>query len=467
MMKPPHAPSGAADVVRRFLDRAWAFSLALVVCHPLAVLADIPAASPTPSAGDSGLQSNNGAEVAPLLEGEGSPVEVETSTASRLIGSVQVTGNRRTVTTVITGAAGIHAGETFDPGTPAEVKRRVFNLRLFEEVDVVPESREGFVDLTIHVKERWTLFPLPFASASSRGVQGGLFVMDSNFLGRNKLLMLGGTYAPQGGSGFAFYRDRGIAGSRWILQTGGIYSSVVRERFDGNERIFAYEDARWDASLSGGYQFQRWLGIQGGAYATGIRATAFRDYEPPADRGVVLGGTATVDATAQDFHLYFNEGFAGQIRYRHGVRAQDPSEQVVEVVARGQFAHAFIGDQSTSISAEASYSDGDPVLDAVRLGGRPGSRGFEQTGLWAERAVTAYVEHQIPILRPAWGVLTANAFADAGSVEWKSQRTDYISSGAGVRLYLKRMAFPALGIDVAYSFEDRRVLAAASIGLSF
>ena len=382
------------------------------------------------------------------------------------VGELRVEGNERTAALVILDAARVEPGDPFDAETAAEVQQRVLNLRLFREVTVTPEPRGGQVDLSIRVVERWTLLPIPFVGASSRGLRGGAFLLESNLFGWNKLFVAGGTYSGEGPSAFALYRDPGIGGSRVLLRSSLRYGDLLREQFDGEQRVYAYRDERFEGALSGGYQVLPWLAAYAGWYGMLAGAESDADEMAPPDGGPLHGWTADIDVRAQDFHLYFNEGVMARLSYRHALDALGADRDVLELNAFAQLAWRLIGDQSTSLTAQGALADGDPVLDAVLLGGVPGTRGFERLGLWAERAASLTLEHQVPVLRFSWGIWTANAFAEAGATEWRDGRDSFVTPGAGIRLYLLGVAFPAFGVDLAWSIPDQRPLGMASFGFS-
>ena len=383
------------------------------------------------------------------------------------VSAVHVEGNERTRAPVILEAAGIGVGDRFGPETAGEIEQRVLNLRLFRNVDVVSEARGGQVDVAIRVVERWTLLPIPFLAGSARGMRGGAYLLESNLFGWNKLLVLGAVYSGgEGPSAFGLFRDPSVAGTRGLFRTMIRYGDLLREQYDGSQRIYAYRDARVDASVAGGYAIRPWLSAYLGWYGALAGAEAVDEEMAPPATGPLHGWTAELELRAQDFHIYFNEGLSGRLSYRHALAALGAERDVVELSGFVQAARPVFGDQSVSITAQAWLNDGDPVLDAVLLGGLPGTRGFERLGLWVERAATVTVEHQVPVLRYGWGIWTVNSFAEAGHSSWRGRRDGFVTPGLGFRLYLLGVAFPALGVDVAWSIEDERALGMASFGFS-
>lgn len=383
------------------------------------------------------------------------------------VAAVRVIGNQRTRSPVILDAAGIAVGDRFEPGMADVIEQRVLNLRLFRAVDVSASAQGAEVDVAIQVEERWTLLPIPFLAGSSRGLRAGAYLLESNLLGWNKLVVLGAIYSGgEGPSAFALYRDPSVASTRALFRAMVRYGDVLREQYRGTARVFAYRDARVDLSASGGYAVTPWLSLFAGAYAVPAWSESVEGEAAPPASGTVFGWTGELELRAQDFHLYFNEGIGGRLSYRQARADLGAERDVLELSALLQVARPVFGDQSIAVTGQGWWNRGDPVLDAVLMGGLPGSRGFERLGLWAERAASAVVEHQVPVFRTSWGIWTINTFAEAGVNEWRGRRDGSITPGVGFRLYLLGVAFPAFGVDAAYSLDDERVLGMASFGFS-
>jgi hypothetical protein len=392
------------------------------------------------------------------------------SAGAAVIGEVaglRVIGNQRTRSPVILDAAGIAIGDRFEPGMAEVIEQRVLNLRLFRAVEVSASARGAEVDVAIQVVERWTLLPIPFVAGSSRGMRGGAYLLESNLLGWNKLVVLGAIYSGgEGPSAFALYRDPSVAGTRGLFRAMARYGDLLREQYRGADRVYAYRDGRVDLSASGGYAVTPWLSLFAGAYAVPAWSESVEGEAAPPANGTVFGWSGELELRAQDFHLYFNEGIGGRLSYRQAREDLGAERDVLELSALVQVARPVFGDQSIAVTGQAWWHRGDAVLDAVLMGGLPGSRGFERLGLWAERAASVVVEHQVPVFRTSWGIWTANTFAEAGASEWRARRDGHVTPGVGFRLYLLGVAFPALGVDAAYSLDDDRVLGMASFGFS-
>ena len=72
----------------------------------------------------------------------------------------------------------------------------------------------------------------------------------------------------------------------------------------------------------------------------------------------------------------------------------------------------------------------------------------------------------MPLYRPGWGSLTLPLFYEGG---WADSAFDadtvlYHGPGFGLRLYLDKVAIPALGADFVWDLENRRFKVNVALG---
>lgn len=397
--------------------------------------------------------------------------------ASALVAVVEVLGNHRTGSDIILNAAAIPP-LPLPEGALAEIRQRLMNLKLFETVEVAGLDLESAPRITIAVKERWTLFPIPFVSSSSRGTSAGAFLLETNLLGRNKTIVVGGSYSSWGASGFALYRDPSVVGTKATLRASTIYAVNDRERRRDDEVITAYRDRRLELALLPGVRVTPHLNLAAGWFASRIRGTADADTAgaPPMSLGSgwMHGWVAAVEYQGADVRSYHDEGLSMAATYKQARRALGAARDVLDLTGRAQYTRALLPGQATSVSVQADLIDGgSPALDVRFLGGRAGSRGFDPQTLWADRAVTLTFEHQVPFLVRGWGIWTAVAFVDAGTASLRATAPDderatesFLNPGAGLRLYLPRTSFPAIGFDASYSTDSGELFTSVAVGVS-
>lgn len=110
------------------------------------------------------------------------------------------------------------SGDPVDPRIIYESARRLHALLYLRESSIRPEScNDHRVDVSVQVKDAWTL-KLDFAFAHIGGQNTlQLEVTDANFLGTGKELSFGHTSDPQRSANLVTYQDPSLLGSYWQL----------------------------------------------------------------------------------------------------------------------------------------------------------------------------------------------------------------------------------------------------------
>ncbi|BDG08758.1 POTRA domain-containing protein [Anaeromyxobacter paludicola] len=376
--------------------------------------------------------------------------------AAERVRAVEVDGNERTSRHVIERALGVSPGDAVDPDDLSALEQQVYNLRIFRSVRVRAEREpQGGVVLRVAVEERRTFLLLPLMGASRGAFRVGGALMDTNLLGLRKELVLIGSWSTRGSQAIALYRDPGVAQSRVVVAAEAALEDVVRERTEGGEGAYSFRDKRADVSVRAGWLLTPRLALRAGWFGVSEVSEPEPGFAAPPRARPAHGPSADLEYQGQDYRDWLNVGPALRARWREGVPALGSDRFLRAALVQGTWAFRVFDGHAASLSTALHLGQGDAVLDAVRLGGRPGTRGFDDAGLWAERAATFTADYQIPIWRPAFGTLTALGFVDAGVLGYEGRRVSWASPGVGVRLYLRNVALPAIGLDVAQSTTGR------------
>lgn len=378
--------------------------------------------------------------------------------------AIELEGNTRTAREVVVRALGVRPGDRIDDESIPELRQRVLNLRLFREVEVTTRPSDAGVVLSVRVRERWTLIPIPIFGASEGVTHGGLALFETNLLGRHKTLAASAIVSTRGFSGFLFYRDPALLGTGATLAAELLSEDRVRERADGFDVVQAWRDRRVEGSVRAGFAVAPHLTVRAGPFAVLRESGAEPGYEPPPPVGSDLGVAADLEYEGQDYRDWFNVGPLARATLRRSLPALGSNRRFTLATAQAGWAVPVVRKHEASASVAGYLADGDPVLDAFTLGGRPGSRGVLTGGLWAERAVTATLDYELPIWRPSWGTATTLAFVDAGVAAWRGEVTRWVAPGAGVRLYVRNVALPALGLDLAWSTAGEELAPSFFVG---
>lgn len=378
------------------------------------------------------------------------------------IANILVEGNSKTQTYLIVAASELGPGMVIDSETLAQARQRILNKRVFVDARVEAFPQGETADVHIAVKERWTLLPIPFVASSYGENRAGVFLMDTNLLGRMKTIAAGVTFSQRGPSFAGLYLDPSLMGTRWSTRASALWASRRQERRAGGERLYAFHEDRTDLAAAVGYRVLRETFVYVGGFYLQADPSRSGDFEAPSKVADLGGASLELNLRRADYHSYFDEGLIVRAQHRQGFIGRNANQSRAFI----QVSHRTFGDQSFIVTLQYLRAAGDPLLDAQRLGAQVGTRGFVPQGLWASQIGTASLEYQVPLHHFSFGTWTANGFCDTGRFLWNGDTTNFMTPGLGTRFYLNNVAIPALGFDVAYSEYNGGFVTSFSLGLT-
>ncbi len=134
------------------------------------------------------------------------------------------------------------SGDPVDPRVIYESARRLHAISYLRESSITPENCSNHsVNVSVHVKDAWTLKPdLEFAHISGQNT-AQFEITEGNFLGTGKALTMGHTSDPQRSANLISYQDPSLFGSYWLL------ASTYENLSDGHVKYLSlgrpfYED---------------------------------------------------------------------------------------------------------------------------------------------------------------------------------------------------------------------------------
>ena len=99
--------------------------------------------------------------------------------------SVTIEGLKRTRASAVRHIVNVKKGDPWTEETRELVERRLKNYGTFRNVSLKERIEGDFVDLSIYLEDRWTLFPVPIVTTGS-GSSYGLGLFERNFFGTQK-----------------------------------------------------------------------------------------------------------------------------------------------------------------------------------------------------------------------------------------------------------------------------------------
>ena len=393
----------------------------------------------------------------------------ETAKPEGIITRIEVSGLRRTQDSVVQALLRSYRGEVAGRVDPNAVAARLLETGIFEDIQVTlrPDRGDGDYTLVVAVREKWTIIPVPIFAASSDGITAGAALIDANALGLNHKLFLLGLWISDGWlSGIAY--STGSESSHKIgLSTSLFYSRQERKLVDPEDRDlrrFSADDLSTEVGLgiplSGPLRLSVGLGFRDLSVSSATEPTtaAF----PQGESGRYLNPKVGVSARSSRWDGVFLSENTGTLRYTYHGALQGQTYQDVAL--------------------------GFQVQVAPLPGLRFGLRGTELYGFDVPLALEIpAAEAGISILPSNYhaATLSAGAFTAEGrlfSFRWgvisalvgyQGAFTQGLLTGprwdqgptAGLRLYVARVAIPAIDVGVAYNLSTALFRATFGVGM--
>jgi len=345
-----------------------------------------------------------------------------------------------------------------------ELRQCILDTRVFSEVDL--KLTPPVLELT--VKERWTIIPIPFVYAQRDSKRYGLFVYDSNFLGRGKQAVAGGSTGNRGNTLFVLYRDPSVLYGKWTALAKYKIGQEDYLRYQGETEINGYSEKEHNAELRLGYKISPWLEAALHTEIAQRRYSQLAPFDYPLQDYffVYLGPYVSYDRT--DFHFYFQQGNKFRLELGTQIHRDDDAPQVAQYQMAYDWQHTIIGKHALQIHLLSGVKNTDDVRDSFKLGGSTGFRGVEAAGIWAKQAHSLSLDYKIPFWDTKFGTWTVGPFADfAWFKEFDAEHHDESKAyGVSTFMFLKKIALPGIGIVIGRNEDYLGDFISVSIGFA-
>lgn len=414
-----------------------------------------------------GQDEDESARIAEGAEAESEP-QID---QNLLVSKINFIGLKKTQKSYIQSRVGKFVGGTLGETDMHALETAIQLEGLFDDIQIsVEESGEGEAEINVSVKEKITFIPLPFAMYSSSGFMAGGVVMDTNAFGRKDMFMLGGVFSNDSKMAVASFAKNGAV---WGFSIFGLFSKDTPELcgLDGGT-VLEYNSLSGGASVGVSYKFSERQSVS--------MSLSFKTFSLKSENGYsyevgsLTAGTAgfSYSASTSDWNGLFMSTNSFRISGEVGITsAKDknlcfPHNYSVKLSAQkpvlsqrlrayssaaGYLAfNAHISDFQGQGAASVSILP--QKFSAERLFG--GNAGIEFAVIKGKYAlVSLYSDYQV-----AWA-------EDFGADDFDF--TFMHGPNGGVRVYLARIAVPALALGVSYNVTKSNWQFAASLGMSF
>jgi Surface antigen variable number repeat len=388
------------------------------------------------------------------------------------IASIRIEGLRRTRESVIINLIEIRPGDPVTEGLESEIEARLIKSGLFADVAVslvhgknrnLDDPAFGSVDLIIVLDEKWTLVPIPYFSSDGDEFSGGLILLESNLLGWNKQLISAGFGGTAGFSGFFLYLDPSLFGSNWSLSlsTGSGTAETENLRPDG-ELVRKLNLTQQNAAFGIGYRLSPEVRAR---MRLAVATWQIDEFTPGLDTTEIEDGNyiepaiqLRYDATRPLDVLLV--GPEAEISAR-GVSSQGGWE----VSGRGSFSFPLFKNHRLRLAGSGGYGEMPPLAEQ-QISGRDGYRTLPYQAVSADRWSSAAVFYDLPVASAGWGALVLSQYWEGGIYDTEVLQPQlFYGPGGGFRVYIRKIAIPALGLDVAYNMADPDWVFSFTVGM--
>ena len=430
---------------------------------------------------------------------------------------IVVEENEKTTDETVLLIADVETGDDFQPSRVDEIKKNLENSGLFKEYDVYWDPLpEGGIRLHIIAKDKhpWVIAPTAYNQPTNKG--GGVGFGHNNLFGEQKKLLLYGQVATGDSFFIGAYVDPSIAGSlRFHWQADVFLKSARVIEYESPTDWFGDVDELRKSRLNylnGGVKAGVNLWAREPVIALDLRFRGAHVSYSSVDKAnaEVPIEDITGDATSTDVPAPGAEGWdissevslgfdtrANAYGVTTGTRLKVSFEQSIPAVgsdfdywystARLDIARKFLARHNLILKLEADYGRNMPFQQEFLVGGTT-MRGWKNGQFHGNLRFGLNAEYSVPLFTISGLGFRALGFWDSAYItftrtdEAAAQR-DYLpnarwdwkneplapfknSVGVGMRLFLKQIVIPLLGLDFGYGIERRGYEIYIAIGLT-
>jgi hypothetical protein len=388
-----------------------------------------------------------------------------------IVSRVVYSGNMRTRASAIAELTGIASGEKLADIDPDAVAQSLLKSGIFSEASLSVDIEDESAVVTVAVKEKWTFIPVPSGYYGSGGWSAGLDLVEFNFLGLRKTLVIGGSDSNLGLSGTLAYIDPRFLRTKTTFKVFASYANSTEEAqyMDGSEYA-AFTKTTANAGLYLEYPSESKLraDVELTLRYSGVSAADVADNTAgllQSDALVLIPGVG-LNYDGQRFSGYHESGPTAYASYTPGFGLRGLGAYYALTLSAEEKLDAFL-DGLLDLGFEGRY--GSTPFQALGSLSGSGYRTLPQGTTFSSKSVAAYASFELPFVEARWCVMTLGAFYEGGAYETgPAGDTGELFHGPGLsyRLYLHDIALPAVGVDFAYNIPAAALVFSVNVGLS-
>jgi len=436
-----------------------------------------------------------------------------------VITDIRVRDNAVTLEETVRSMAGIAIGEVMDNDTLDRVRERLNTSGLFSDVNVYWQPYRSGVRVVIAVRDKFPWAPVPTFAYSPGNVSAGLIVGHANLFGRGKRGLVGGRYSNVDSGALVVYDDPALFGSWGFFTAQGRFTDQVLPEFSNvhyadmplapirDTRIRAYGGdlkvgVAWFRKVrtSVGWAMDRYS--MRSSVPEALDKNPFAPVDLPAAmtipeirRGLALANV-TFDFRARENAVLYGNALSFSWEYASRTFGSDPNVQYWKAGASFEQGIRFLRRHNLIVRGAAYVGDRMPFWVENSTNGA-NLRGFVYRQFLGDTHLRSQVEYHFPLFSikaldvrgvvfndgaAIWYRKLPPQVADSDSYEvrpdgrqflppsllkggFDRHRDVHFSVGAGLRFFLRSVAVPLVGIDLAHGFGTGTVRLVLVVGV--
>jgi hypothetical protein len=395
------------------------------------------------------------------------PGSAGAQTNDKQVMAIVISGLKRTQRRVVEQPLQKFIGRDASDVNLDEVYAIVMDTGILDPLSVTIEDApdgDGKV-LNISVQEKWAFFPIPLISIGSEGSSFGGAIMDLNAFGLNDKVIVTGAYSTSGWMAGLIYSNTPDRAGLFGWSVAGFYTTQEREDMDQEKNVYRrFNTNSVSASIGLSYPVTEWLTTNLSlSYQNNVLGDTDAPIRAPTEGAQTIGVGPSVSARHSEWDGYFLSEQSVAITYTYGLGIESPS--VHSISLRGTYEKSLVPGFRLNARTGVVFA---PSATAF-FESSPSSAGVDilPSNFSAKNYAGASVGLEKYLLKFSFGTVSALA---AYQVVWSEgavlgHQFDHGVAGA-VRLYLSKLAIPAIGFGASYNVSAKLFQFTFSMGMS-
>lgn len=375
------------------------------------------------------------------------------------INEIIIEGHKKTKEQTILDIIEIKSGDIYNAEIKDRIEQALLKSYLFSKIDITTKpSFDNQVDISISLKEKITLIPLPIVSADKDSWNAGLILMDVNAFGTGNILIISVIIGSQNQNFFMLmFMDPRFRDTSFSYGFSMMYgkneqktesNNYTKTSLGGRTNLGIALSNKWNISFNPSLSWRTMTGID-------INESSFFVSKPSIGLSYSnIYHKETIQEGIKSSFIYNPSWEINRNIYHWSQISFDWSKIVFQK-------HIFKAGVNTGIGNLPDY-------DMNSIGGKSGSRNLPQGKILSNQYISGLFEFDATLFDFSWGTISIPIFFDGGVYKAENNLCKYFyGPGTGFSVYLKGVAVPALGMYAAYNLENLRFEGSFSLGLSF